>query len=116
MLPESSPAPVAEKKVLGVEVNAVRAETAERALDRQAYVLQPAVHAGDAAVLDLEAELGREDDAVALALESAGEQLLVSVGPYTSAVSKNVTPSSRARWMVAIDSRSSRSSRSSGVP
>ena len=31
-------------------------------------------------------------------------------GPYTSAVSKNVTPSSMARWMVAMDSRSSRSS------
>ena len=31
-------------------------------------------------------------------------------GPYTSAVSKNVTPSSIARWMVAMDSRSSRSS------
>ncbi len=31
-------------------------------------------------------------------------------GPYTSAVSKNVTPSSIARSIVAIDSRSSRSS------
>ena len=31
-------------------------------------------------------------------------------GPYTSAVSRNVHPSSIARWMVAMDSRSSRSS------
>ena len=31
-------------------------------------------------------------------------------GPYMSAVSRNVTPSSSARWIVAIDSASSRSS------
>ena len=61
------------------KVDTVGGEPAERALDRLADVLRPAVQARDRAVLDLEAELGRDDDAIALALERAAQQLLVRV-------------------------------------
>ena len=67
--------------VLVEKIDAVSSETAERAFDGFANMLRPAVHSCDGAVLELEPELGRDDDAVALAVERAGEQCLVGVGP-----------------------------------
>ena len=53
---------------------------------------------------------------VAPALQRAPEQLLVAERPVTSAVSKKVTPSSSARWMVATDSASSLRRRTGSSP
>ena len=51
------------------QVDVVRLQPVERSLDSLVDVLRPAVHAGDGAVrAELEAELGRDDDAVAPAL------------------------------------------------
>ena len=67
------------------QVDVIRLQPAQRALDGLADVRRPAVHAGDHAVrVELEAELGRDDHAVARALElleRAGQQLLVRVRP-----------------------------------
>ena len=70
--------------VLVQEVDVVRVEPAERALDSLADVRGPAVHPRNGAVLDLEAELGCDDEPFALPrelLESARQQLLVREGP-----------------------------------
>ena len=67
--------------VLVEKIDAVRSEAAERAVDRFANMFRPAVQAGHRAVLDLEPELGRNDHAIALAGECAGEQFLISVRP-----------------------------------
>ena len=97
------------------QIDVIGLQPAQRAFDGLADVRRPAVHAGDAAVLvELEAELRRDDDAIARAvelLERAREQLLVrdtarTPRPYR----RTCTPSSMARWIVAMDSRSSRSS------
>ena len=63
------------------QVDVVGGEASERALDGLVNMLRPAVHSCDGAVLELEPELGRDDDTVALAVECAGEQCLVGVGP-----------------------------------
>ena len=60
---------------------------------------------------------GERDEAESLATIHRALELGVTLldtadvyGPYMSAVSSSVTPSSSARWMTAIDSRSSRAS------
>ena len=58
--------------VLIEEVDVVGGEAAQRALDGRADVRRAAVQPGDRAVLDLEAELGRDDDAVAPAASARG--------------------------------------------
>ena len=71
--------------VLVEQVDVVGPEPAQRALDGLADVLRAAVHAVDRALrVELEAELGRDDDAVARALERlerARQQLLVRERP-----------------------------------
>ena len=67
--------------VLVVEVDAVGAEPLQGALDRGADVRRAAVeHAGAAAGVRDEAELRRQHDLVAAALEGAADELLVGVG------------------------------------
>jgi hypothetical protein len=83
--------------VLVVEIDAVGTEALERALDGRLDVLRSAVQAPG---FQVEAELGRDSDLVADRRERLSDQVLVGVGrPYTSAVSKNVTPFS---WAVRM--------------
>jgi len=58
----------------------VGAEARKATFERRADVLRPAVLAGDAAVDDAEAELGRDDRLRATARERATEQRLVGIG------------------------------------
>ena len=95
--------------VLVVEVDRLDAEPRERGVARRVDVLGTAVDPDPAAVgVALVAELRREHHLVA----PAGDRLArrasrSSPTPYMSAVSRNVTPRSSARWIVAIDSSSS---------
>ena len=99
--------------VLVVEVDVVGAEALQRALDRAAHVLGRAVERPDVGrspgvvVVDATPNLvaitySSRWPAIALPTSSS----LVS-GPYSSAVSRKLIPSSSARWIVAIDSASS---------
>src|SRR5437867_11923623 len=64
--------------VLIEEIDAVRLEPAQRALNGLADVRGPAVRALEGALLvELEPELGRDHHAIALSLQRAGQQLLV---------------------------------------
>src|SRR6185437_390441 len=72
--------------VLVQQVDVVRLQPAQRALDGFADVCRPAVHAGYRAVrIEGEAEFGGDEDAVACAasgrLQRAGQQLFVRVWP-----------------------------------
>src|SRR5690242_822519 len=71
--------------VLIEEIDAIGLEAPERSLHRLTDVRWPAVHAGDLTVLEREAELRRDDDAIARSrpqlLQGAREQLLVPVRP-----------------------------------
>ena len=95
-----------------VEVDVVEAQALERALDRAL------TFSGVPSLLDrrrvgvhvaLDAELGGEDERVAVAaLERRAEQLLVRVRPVHLGGVEEVTPSSSARWIVFVISSSSR--------
>jgi hypothetical protein len=68
--------------VLIKQIDVVGLQPAQRTFDGLADVCRPAVHAGDTLLVELEAELGRDDDAVTRGvelLERASEQLLVRV-------------------------------------
>jgi hypothetical protein len=94
--------------VLVVEVDVVHAEPLEAGVTGGPDVLRPAVDADPGAVgLALVAELGGELDLVAAVLDRGADQLLVGEGAVMSAVSRKVTPRSRARWIVATPVASS---------
>jgi len=85
--------------VLVVEVDVVDTEALERCVAGGPDVLGRAVDADAAAVgVALVAELGGELDLVPPAGDGLADELLVGEG----AVSRNVTPRSSARWMVAM--------------
>lgn len=76
--------------VLVEDVDVVHPEVAEAVVDDLADVLRPAVEPE----LSGEAELRRDDDIVAEVLHRVANDLLVLPQPYSSAVSKKVTPRS----------------------
>src|SRR5205807_5490978 len=64
------------------EIDTICRETPQRAFDRFANVRRPAVDASNGAILvEAEAELGRDDQALALALQRASQQFFVFVRP-----------------------------------
>jgi len=94
--------------VLVVEVDGVDAEPLERRVARCVNVFGSAVDPDPAAVrVALVAELRREHDLVSAAAIALPTSFSFSPTPYMSAVSRKLTPSSSARWIVAIDSSSS---------
>ena len=104
--------------MLVVEVDVVDAEPLQRRVARAADVLGPAVDAEPRAVRRRarcrtwsRARPRRGGRAIARPTSSS----LVN-GPYMSAVSRKSTPRSSARWIVAIDSASSRAAVELGHP
>ena len=90
--------------VLIEEIDRVGLEPLQRRLGDLADVRGPAVQTRLLAVLELEAELGRDDDLIAHGRQRFADQLFVRERPVPSAVSKNVTPPSTAARMIAMPS------------
>ena len=84
-----------------VQVDVVPAQPRQARIDRAAHVLRPPVHL---AALDDEPDFGGEHDASRSGASNGPSNCSFSPSAYTSAVSKNVTPSSSARCTVARDS------------
>jgi hypothetical protein len=63
--------------------------------------------AGAAVGVGDHAELGRQHDLVAAALDRPADEFLVGEGPVDLGAVEKVTPRSSARWMVRMDSASS---------
>ena len=94
--------------VLVVEIDVVDAEPLEARVAGLPDVVGVAANAEALAVLAADvAELRREHDLVAAAAIARPTSCSFVNGPYMSAVSKKVTPSSSARLIVAIASASS---------
>ena len=94
--------------VLVVEVDVVHTQPAQGRLAGPVDVLGAAAHRGNAGSRPADdPELGGQHHLVAAFDDGPADQLLVGAGPYMSDVSRKVTPSSIARWIVAMDSGSS---------
>jgi hypothetical protein len=93
--------------VLVIEVDVLDVQALQRRIDRGAHVLGAAVDRARSVVEPAVAELRGEHVLVAPAGDRASDQFSFAPWPYTSAVSRKVSPSSSARWIVAIDSWSS---------
>jgi hypothetical protein len=67
--------------VLVQQIDTVRLKPAQRVFNDFTDVCWSTIEAHDTAILDLETELGRDDDTIAPPIECATEQLLVCVRP-----------------------------------
>ena len=96
-----------------VEVDEVGLQPPQRAVDRLAHVLRAARCAestySPASSTTSPHFVARNDLVAAVRDARVPTSSSLVYGPYMSAVSSSVTPSSSARWIVAIDSASSRS-------
>ena len=85
--------------MLVVEIDAIGAQAAQRAVDGATdaggIAAEPA--RGDAVLLEREPELGGDDDVIAEGSRASPTMSSLVNGPYTSALSNKVTPSSTAR-------------------
>jgi hypothetical protein len=94
--------------VLVVEVDLLDAEAPQRVLAALAHVLGVTTDPEALAVLAADAaELGRQDDLVAAPGDRRATSFSFVKGPYMSAVSRKVTPRSRARLITSRASPSS---------
>ena len=95
--------------VLVVEVDVLDTEALQRGFAGGVHVLGPSVDADPAAVLAAHvAELGGEHDRVAAPRDGATDEPFVGVADRRCRPCRGAsTPSSSARWIVAIDSVSS---------
>ncbi len=83
--------------VLIKEVNAVRAQSSKRSIHDFTNMVRSAVSSCSLTVLQQESKFCSDRDCIATVCEGAASNSSFLNGPYASAVSKNVQPSSMAR-------------------
>ena len=85
--------------VLVIEIDILHSQPLQAGVASGAYIFGLAIHAADMGIFWIahNPELRGQHNLVALPFDGKPDQFFVGVGPYTSAVSRKLIPSSRAR-------------------
>jgi hypothetical protein len=92
--------------VLIIKVDCIDPQPLQRSFDGAADIGRAGVDTGDLVAIEFEAELGRDDQLVALPLDRLADQLLVLEGAIDLRGVEEGDAEVDPRWMVAIDSSS----------